>query len=1487
MRPFAALSLVLVSAAVLAQHSAPQSEARSRICLNGEWQFSPADRDLSFPPSQEWDQTPIRIPSPWNVNSFSRGDGGDFECFPSYPSSWEPVTAAWHRRTLFIPQSMRGKALFLRFEAVAYWADVYLNGAKVGSHEGAFTPFEFDVTAHARIGQDNELLVGVKARRFFNVKGRTAYGWGSFWGEHINGIWQDVWLIARPKLHVSDVFIITDVAKRQLSLQVSITNLTPRSQRVRLHNHLFNAADAAPGAVPVKGLRRVRATVQAGATRTIELSEPWASPHLWWPHDPHLYVCLTRLYAEQEGGPLLDAKRTRFGFRQFTVGADGKKFRLNGVPFSGRGDAWHFMGIPQLTPAFARAWYDMARSCNVNIIRLHAQVYPEYYLDMADEMGMLIVDETALWGSAINFWYDEDFLRRARDHCRELVLRDRNHPSVVLYSVANEIYARKSDDNAPSLDWIFARYAELARYMRTLDPTREVSSDGDGDLNGRLSIYSLHYPGAADPKKNKICTIGEAGSMYYSTPPEVAHAIGDRAYLTANDRMDAVALETADLIEGYRKWAAYSTPFNVAWYGLEPLKTDVHFAYEDLEAPGVKPERLGPYCATLNAGRDSRLPRFIPNPLYHAVKDAFEPIRFFIAERGQMVWADSPVTRHLTIHNDVLSPSELKLSWRLVSRGKVLQSAAQQMTLQPGDMTQRQIDFMAPDASDKPGLTRVQLQVRLSRNRELCYYRAVDLDVAPRHWPSCPEDVWGGGGGTAQNALELPTALYDPSGQTAEVLTWLGVPFDTAPTVQALIDSPTEIRIVGAQSGLSAEDALRVDGGSPYLVVFEGNPSFYGERLYCDRVSGVCRRGFLAGDALGPSGHRPADYRGIEDAHLKFWGENGAVAHYACGRTVHGNVRPLVRSGNGDALMSMAFSGVRPRVLCELAAITKAREEPAAAVMARLAVLAVTRKPPSLPAPCRVAARRGSRFAAAMDMLRIETIPRPPSVLLCDASAEPIDPDLVRRFARRKMSLRKASQDFLVLVGLEPETLEAWNAVLPFELDLQRTDAPQLIRAPAAGGLVNNIHHRDLFGIRKESTTPVMAWAVFCPDPSARPLLSTNHTDWRRWCWRPENMKTGAIIRSEREPFSPQTGLLALGGAPVTVLVCQVRLDPMTPQSMRFYSQLLTNLGVPMRPGKAQNVDMTPFNVDQDGFIKAWLLCGPFDGADVHGRDLLGGEAQARPEPGAVSGERIWGVYRSAGPVIDFAAKDMFGERQDCAIYAGTWVRSSSDMVASLWLGSDDGAKAWLNGEPIHDNPTVRPVTRDSDKIDGLQLKAGWNFLLCKVSQGAGKWGLCTRFVDAHGRPLQGIGIDPMGPARSREPVARDGWQVQADPAAEGAANAIDGDPATRWSTGEPQRPGMWFTVDLGGQKTVSQIVLDATDSPGDYPRGLTVQVSADGKQFTTVAQCPNTTAAQQAGKLALIIPPTALRYVKITQTAPGGTSGGLWWSIHELGLFH
>ncbi len=207
MKRFLFISLIIFATQSQAQYSQPFAPSLSRlhpselpyrqsICLNGLWQFEPIPDTTSALPANDdkhWSPIPIRIPSPWNVNSFAdkQGLGGDFRTYPSYPKEWETIKIGWLRKSFTIPSSWRGRRIRLCFDAVAGDAEVLINGKIAGHHFGIFLPFAIDVTDLVRFGETNDLRIGIRKPSLFDRKGaygRRPYQAGSFWGQHIAGI---------------------------------------------------------------------------------------------------------------------------------------------------------------------------------------------------------------------------------------------------------------------------------------------------------------------------------------------------------------------------------------------------------------------------------------------------------------------------------------------------------------------------------------------------------------------------------------------------------------------------------------------------------------------------------------------------------------------------------------------------------------------------------------------------------------------------------------------------------------------------------------------------------------------------------------------------------------------------------------------------------------------------------------------------------------------------------------------------------------------------------------------------------------------------------------------------------------------------------------------------------------------------------------------------------------------------------------------------
>jgi beta-galactosidase len=665
--------------------SSPEAKFRHDICLNGSWRFQPVELpadfregidpvpQLTLPKDSGWEETPVKIPSPWNVNSFAdhHGEGGDFRTYPSYPKAWEKIEMGWLRRHISVPSTWSGGRILLHFNAAAGDIQVLVNGRDAGHRFDLFFPFEVDVTDLIKAGADNEILVGIRKASLFDVKGRygrRTYQGGSFWGQHIVGIWQDVDLLYVPSVSVSNVFVQPIVNKSLLRVAVTVRNDSPASVDTRIGGDAFRWVSLAPregveaaeprwtlDGKPAIQMDPVMVSIPAHESRTVTLETKVGSAlELWAPEHPALYGLLVDL--EKDGHPV-DRKYQRFGWRQIEL--DGSKILLNGQAITIKGDSWHFLGVPQMTRRYAWGWFTALHDAHLNAVRLHAEPYPEFYLDVADEMGIMVLDETAIWASDGGPKLDSDaFWDDTRDHVAQLVERDRNHPSVFGWSVCNEVkpIVQGVFQGPPEmLHKLTDYYAIWAQICRKLDPTRQwISADGDGDGLGTLPVNMLHYAGpesmAKAAKLGKPWGVGEASGAYYATPEQVSTTYGDQAYKSVESRMEGIAVEAyRNLVSQREAGAGYRSVFNLIWYGLKPLPLgmadtsrppslqDGVFFSEFVEGrPGVQPERLGPYSTTLNPGYDSALNLYETWPLFDAIKDAnSEPLVAFPLTRVQ------------------------------------------------------------------------------------------------------------------------------------------------------------------------------------------------------------------------------------------------------------------------------------------------------------------------------------------------------------------------------------------------------------------------------------------------------------------------------------------------------------------------------------------------------------------------------------------------------------------------------------------------------------------------------------------------------------------------------------------------------------------------------------------------------------------------------------------------------------------------------------
>jgi len=654
---------------------------RDEVCLNGLWELqcvpvpsswksgSGVAPELSLPQPDKWEKVKIKIPSAINVNDWGRGSnvGNGTQrpyvpssvYFPSYPEHWKHTRMGWLRKNFRIPVEWEQKRVLLHFEAVAGDCIVLVNGQEVGSNFDSHLPFDLDISSYINRDAENELLVGVRHTKLFDKshplykKMGATYPTGSNTDDLI-GIWQDVYLLGVPEVRITDVFVQPWVDKNELILEIAMTNLTPKNKKITLGgvvkewvNHAGKDVLTAPEiswslGETVLTIPSEFVILRAGESKTITVRHQVNDVLKYWtPDTPYLYTLLLNVNDKKQ---TYDCKATRFGWRQFKIVGD--EFQLNGKKIQCFGDIQHPFSAYICSRRFAYAWYQMIKDFGGNAVRPHAQPWPRVYYDLADEMGLMVLDETALFGSSIRLNFEEELTwQRSHEHLKRLILRDRNHPSVIGWSAGNETFAiallNKPEKEVAAV-WD-DKLVDLTLSARKSDPTRDfITLDGDRDMEGRLPVWSKHFAHGLKledlPRNlNKPLIVGESGATYYGRPIQLYPFVGEKAFLSYEGRSEALAI---DVYQNAKQMAlpylSYYSPSEVCWFGLEhmnlgyhhferlPSLTDGIFAGKPYEEgkPGYQYERIPPYVTTFNPGLDPELPLYKPLPMFNALKAA-------------------------------------------------------------------------------------------------------------------------------------------------------------------------------------------------------------------------------------------------------------------------------------------------------------------------------------------------------------------------------------------------------------------------------------------------------------------------------------------------------------------------------------------------------------------------------------------------------------------------------------------------------------------------------------------------------------------------------------------------------------------------------------------------------------------------------------------------------------------------------------------------
>lgn len=464
--------------------------------LNLNWKFLRGEEERAwYKGLDDSNWRNVTLPHDWSVEE-------PFSKEYSSGTGYLPGGIGWYRKKFLLPEDMKGKRVYITFEGVYNNSQVWCNSYYIGKRPYGYSTFTYDITDFITFGEEN--LISVKV----NHKDIADSRW--FTG---SGIYRDVYLTITDQVHIDQygVFVTTPQVTKEyadVSVNVRLTNETQTDESIDIKNTLVDADGNA--IVSTIESYEISAESELEANQLLHVS----NPHLWSPDTPYLYSVVTEII---KNGEIIDYIKTTTGIRWFEFDAE-KGFFLNGINMKLKGVCIHHdagalgAAVPQ------KVWerrLEAFKEMGSNAIRMSHNPPAPNLLDLCDQMGFLVIDEAFdEWEGVKNKWstghnvyppkhfgYYEDFPQWSEIDMKEMVLRDRNHPSIIMWSIGNEIdypndpychpyfetmtgnndankpaAERKYDPNKPNAERLVTISKRLVKYVKECDTTRPVTA---------------------------------------------------------------------------------------------------------------------------------------------------------------------------------------------------------------------------------------------------------------------------------------------------------------------------------------------------------------------------------------------------------------------------------------------------------------------------------------------------------------------------------------------------------------------------------------------------------------------------------------------------------------------------------------------------------------------------------------------------------------------------------------------------------------------------------------------------------------------------------------------------------------------------------------------------------------------------------------------------------------------------------------------------
>lgn len=460
----------------LPEYPRPQMVREEWLNLNGLWEFEAAAEGDAPPFGRTLDEQ-ILVPFP--VESALSG-------------LMRHEDRMWYRRTFEVPADWTGEHLLLHFGAVDWQATVYVNGAELGTHNGGYDGFSFDITDSLKTGAQ-EIIVGVydPTDSEGQPRGKQVLQPGGIFYTANSGIWQTVWLEPVAPTSIDNLHMTPDIDAGVLKL--TVTPAGESAANLRVEAEAFAESESV--------------ATMAGAA-DVELMLEIPNAHLWSPDDPFLYDLRVTLY---DGDTQLDEVTSYFGMRKISLGVINYAPRIllnNEHVFQiGPLDQGYFPDGLYTAPTddALRADIEFAKSLGWNMIRKHVKVEPERWYYWADRLGLLVWQDMPSGDSNNLLTYPE---AEFQAELGALVEGRRNHPSVVIWVIFNEGWGQAQYGSGGNV--------RLVNFVKELDPSRLVINASGWNDFGLGDIHDIHTyvgPEAPMPERYRAGVQGEFGGL--------------------------------------------------------------------------------------------------------------------------------------------------------------------------------------------------------------------------------------------------------------------------------------------------------------------------------------------------------------------------------------------------------------------------------------------------------------------------------------------------------------------------------------------------------------------------------------------------------------------------------------------------------------------------------------------------------------------------------------------------------------------------------------------------------------------------------------------------------------------------------------------------------------------------------------------------------------------------------------------------------------